>query len=135
MSVSEYVKCSGDVDQILLRHEQSLLEQTRSEIKWGFRGEKWMLDRHGEKKGRKLMNRKKELGLTCADPELPDDKDELLYFTLVCLDVANINEVSRLTRMELEGCIDQAGLEEFTKARYCCLLIPCNCKFALDSHK
>ncbi|CAK8986371.1 unnamed protein product [Durusdinium trenchii] len=106
----------GDVDQILLRHEQSLLEQTRSEIKWGFRGEKWMLDRHGEKKGRKLMNRKKELGLTCADPELPDDKDELLYFTLVCLDVANINEVSRLTRMELEGCIDQAGLEEFTKA-------------------
>ncbi|CAK9079159.1 unnamed protein product, partial [Durusdinium trenchii] len=111
----EYVKCDGDVSQILLRHEQSLREATRSELKWGFRGEKWLVDRHGQKKADKLMEKKRALGLHIQDPELPDDKDERLFFTLISLDVANISEFSRLTRLEMEGQIDEEGLREFVK--------------------
>ena len=48
---------------------------------------------------------------------MPDDPDELLFFTLVNLDIKNTSEYSRLTRMEMEGCIDEAGLQEFVKAQ------------------
>ncbi|CAK9052372.1 Uncharacterized protein SCF082_LOCUS28656 [Durusdinium trenchii] len=111
----DYVKCGGDVNEIMVKHEQTLRESTTSQVQWGFRGEQWMISRHGEKKAQKLIARKKELGLLIQDPELPDDKDERLYFTLINLDMANISEMQKLTRMEIEGCIDQAGLDEFVK--------------------
>lgn len=50
------------------------------------------------------------------DPELPEDDDEKLYFTMINLDMSNITEVQRLTKLEMQGCIDQAGLDEFVKA-------------------
>ena len=50
------------------------------------------------------------------DPELPDDEEEKLFFTMINLDMSNITEVRRLTKLEMEGCIDQAGLDEFVKA-------------------
>lgn len=49
------------------------------------------------------------------DPELPDDSDERLWFTIVNLDLSNISELRRITKLEMEGTIDKAGLEEFTK--------------------
>ena len=52
------------------------------------------------------------------DPELPDDAEERLYWTLVSLDCENIHEISRLTKLEMEGCIDEAGLNEFVKADF-----------------
>lgn len=50
-----------------------------------------------------------------TDPELPDD-DEKLFFTIINLDMASLSEVRRLTSLELEGRIDQAGLDAFVKA-------------------
>ena len=50
------------------------------------------------------------------DPELPDDEEERLYFTMINMDMSNLTEVRRLTKLEMEGCIDQAGLDEFVKA-------------------
>ena len=50
------------------------------------------------------------------DPELPDDEEEKLFFTMINLDMSNITEVRRLTKLEMEGCINQAGLDEFVKA-------------------
>ena len=50
------------------------------------------------------------------DPELPDDEEEKLYFTMINMDMSNLTEVRRLTKLEMEGCIDQAGLDEFVKA-------------------
>lgn len=50
------------------------------------------------------------------DPELPDDDDEKLFFAMINLDMSNVTEFQRLTKMEMEGCIDEAGLQEFQKA-------------------
>jgi len=50
------------------------------------------------------------------DPELPDDEEEKLYFTMINLDLSNVSELKRLTKLEMEGCIDEEGLKEFTKA-------------------
>ena len=52
---------------------------------------------------------------TITDPELPDD-DEKLYFTIINLDMASLSEVRRLTSLEMEGRIDQAGIDAFVKA-------------------
>lgn len=54
---------------------------------------------------------------TVADPELPDDKEERLFFTMINCDVSSITELKRITQLEMEGCIDKEGLKEFTKAR------------------
>lgn len=44
------------------------------------------------------------------DPELPDDPDERLFFTMINLDMSNVSELKRITRLEMEG------LKAFTKA-------------------
>ena len=36
---------------------------------------------------------------------------------MINLDMANITEMKRITKLEMEGCIDQAGLDEFTKVQ------------------
>ena len=61
---ADYVAAQGDPEEILLRHEQQLKEQQRSQIRYGFRGEKWVRDTHGDVKGEKIMERKKSQGLT-----------------------------------------------------------------------
>ena len=38
-------------------------EKEKSSVKWGFRPDKWLQDRHGDRKASKLMDRKKALGL------------------------------------------------------------------------
>ena len=50
------------------------------------------------------------------DPELPDDPDEKLFYTIINLDMSNFTEVKRVTKLEMEGKIDQDGLKEFVKA-------------------
>ena len=35
---------------------------------------------------------------------------------MIAVDVSNVNELRRITRLEMEGCIDEEGLKEFTKA-------------------
>ena len=57
------MQVGGDVSQLVMRFEASLSESQTSEIKWGFRPEKWLQDRHGEKKAKKLIERKMSLGL------------------------------------------------------------------------
>ena len=141
----DFVKVGGNIQDLVCRFEASLEENQQSKVQWGFRPEKWLQDRHGEKKATKLKARKEQLGFffgcthvlfpslskrtsgccilvrpqntrLIQDPELPDDPDEKLYFTMINLDMANITEVKRMTKLEMEGCIDQAGLDVFVKA-------------------
>jgi len=53
----------GNVEHLVLKYEAGLTESQASNIKWGFRPEKWLEDRHGAKKAKKLINRKLSLGL------------------------------------------------------------------------
>ncbi|CAK9016951.1 Uncharacterized protein SCF082_LOCUS13410 [Durusdinium trenchii] len=62
------------------------------------------------------MQRKKELGLTVSDPEFPNDPEELLYFVLVELDIENIAELKRVTKLEMEGGLDADCLKAFVEA-------------------
>ena len=59
----DYVMCGGDTDQLVLRYTQRLEEGTKTEIKWGFRPRKWLEDRHGASKAKKLVERKLAQGL------------------------------------------------------------------------
>ena len=63
---ADYIQCGGDVNQIMLRHTQSLKEAQKSKIRYGFRNEKWVRDHHGDAKAERIMKRKVELGLKPA---------------------------------------------------------------------
>ena len=66
----DYLDCEGDTEKVELRFLARVEDKQQSKIKWGFRPEKWMIDRHGERKAQKLIERKKSLGLTliCTSP-------------------------------------------------------------------
>ena len=36
---------------------------------------------------------------------------------MINLDMSNVSELKRITKLEMEGCIDEEGLKEFTKAK------------------
>ncbi|CAE7563271.1 unnamed protein product, partial [Symbiodinium microadriaticum] len=110
---ADYVAAEGDPQEILLRHEQQLKEQQRSQIRYGFRGEKWVRDTHGDVKGEKIMERKKAQGLTIADPESPDDS---LYFVFIEINIDDIRELQKITKLEISGRIDADMLQAFTQA-------------------
>ena len=59
----DFVKVGGNVDHLRLKYEAGLTEAQSSNIQWGFRPEKWLEDRHGTKKAKKLIARKMTLGL------------------------------------------------------------------------
>lgn len=54
---------------------------------------------------------------TVSDPEFPNDPEELLYFVLVELDIENIAELKRVTKLEMEGGLDADCLKAFVEAR------------------
>ncbi|CAE7915094.1 unnamed protein product, partial [Symbiodinium necroappetens] len=83
----DYIECGGNVNQIIAKHEQSLREAQVSQIRFGFR--------------------------TIADPECPDDS---LYFVFVEINVDDIREIQRITKLELAGQIDAEMLKAFTEA-------------------
>ena len=60
---ADFVKVGGNVQHLLLKYEAGLTESQSSNIQWGFRPEKWLEDRHGGKKAKKLIERKLSLGL------------------------------------------------------------------------
>lgn len=59
----DYVKVGGCLDQLKVKFESQLAEKQGSNIVWGFRPEKWLQDRHGERKAKKLIDRKVSQGL------------------------------------------------------------------------
>ena len=109
----DWVKCGGDVDAIICKHEQSLTESQASQVKWGFRSEKWVIEKHGEEKGKRIIERKKTQGLYIADPEEPEDS---LYFCLIDIDLKNINELKKVTSLEAKGQVSDEMLKAFTTA-------------------
>ena len=52
---------------------------------------------------------------TVQNPELPDEND-LLYFVLVELNIENIAELKRVTKLELEGQLVPDQLKQFVEA-------------------
>ena len=46
------------------RFEARLEETQRTQVRYGFRNDTWLVKHHGERKANKIMQRKKDLGLT-----------------------------------------------------------------------
>ena len=112
----DWVKCNGDVDAIICKHEQSLSESKSSQIKYGFRSERWLVEKHGEEKAKRIVGRKTALGLLIPDPEEPEDN---LYFCLIDIDLKNINELKRVTSLEAKGQVSAEMIKAFTDAGGC----------------
>eukprot|EP00913_Durusdinium_trenchii_P024950 g23417.t1 len=106
-----WVECGGKEKEVILRCTQELEEANRSEVRYGFRSEKWLADNHGQKKADKIIERKKSQGLFISDPEC---EDEQLFFVLVNIDISNINELRRITQMEVKGGVSSEMLKAFT---------------------
>ena len=60
------------------RFEQKLEESQRSQVRYGFRNDVWLIKHHGERKANKIMSRKKELGLILAYSIGGSSKHEVL---------------------------------------------------------
>eukprot|EP00434_Breviolum_minutum_P022845 symbB.v1.2.020157.t1/scaffold1679.1/size106129/5 len=112
----EYVKANGDVDAIKLKYEQQLSEANRSQVKYGFKSEKWLTEKYGEEKAKRIIGRKCKLGLVIPDPEEPEDS---LYFCLTDIDLKNINELKRITSLEAKGQVSSEMIAAFTAAGGC----------------
>ena len=57
------MELGGDVEQMIVRFEARHEETRKSKTSWGFRPEKWIEDRHGERKAKLLIEKKENLGL------------------------------------------------------------------------
>ena len=109
----DWVKCGSDVDSIICKHEQSLTESRSSQVKYGFRSERWLNEKYGEEKAKRIVGRKTNLGLLIPDPEEPEDN---LYFCLIDIDLKNINELKRVTSLEAKGQVSAEMVKAFTEA-------------------
>ena len=59
----DYVELGGNVEEMILKFEARHSETKQSKTKWGFRPEKWIQDRHGDRKAKLLIDKKTSLGL------------------------------------------------------------------------
>lgn len=48
--------------EVEARFEQRLEESQKTKVKYGFRSETWLVQNHGERKAKKIMERKKTWG-------------------------------------------------------------------------
>ena len=62
----DYVETNRDTAQVEARFEARLEETQRTQIRYGFRNDQWLIKHHGERKATKIMARKRELGLKLA---------------------------------------------------------------------
>lgn len=107
----DWVTHNGNVQDIVAKHKHELEESQKSEVKYGFRSEKWLVDNHGEEKAKKIIKKKTAMGLLITDPE---DEDDSLYFVLVSLDISNVNQLRKLTSLECSGSVTDDMLKAFT---------------------
>ena len=63
----DWVLQKGCVEDIIAKHKHEMEEAQKSEVKYGFRSEKWLKDTHGEQKALKILNKKKSQGLYITD--------------------------------------------------------------------
>ena len=75
---NDYVDCNRDTMAVEARFEQKLEESQRSQVRYGFRNDVWLIKHHGERKANKIMVRKKELGLILAYSIGGSSKHEVL---------------------------------------------------------
>ena len=59
----DYVDLGGNVEEMIVRYEARHEETKQSKTRWGFRPEKWIEDRHGDRKAKLLIAKKESLGL------------------------------------------------------------------------
>ena len=67
----DYVELGGEVDEIIARFEARVEESQQSKTRWGFRPEKWLQDRHGDRKAKLLVEKKASLGLLLNYTNMP----------------------------------------------------------------
>ena len=60
----DYVELGRDTMQVEARFEARLEETQRTQVRYGFRNEQWLVKHHGDRKAKKIMARKEQLGLT-----------------------------------------------------------------------
>ena len=59
----DYVECGRDTMKVEARFEARLEETQRTQVRYGFRNDTWLVKHHGERKAAKIMQRKRDLGL------------------------------------------------------------------------
>lgn len=61
---AEYVEPGRSFNAVKAKFEQILGETQRTQVKYGFRNDQWLVKHHGERKAKMIMERKAKLGLT-----------------------------------------------------------------------
>ena len=59
----DYVQLGGDVEEMVVKFEARHTDTKQSKTRWGFRPEKWVQDRHGDRKAKMIIDKKTALGL------------------------------------------------------------------------
>ena len=49
------------------RFEARLMESQRTQVRYGFRNDQWLIKNHGQRKAEKIMTRKRQLGLRLGE--------------------------------------------------------------------
>ncbi|CAK9011868.1 Uncharacterized protein SCF082_LOCUS11278 [Durusdinium trenchii] len=114
----DFLNSDKDFKQVEAKFEARLMESQRTQVRYGFRNDQWLIKNHGQRKAEKIMARKKQLGLTIPDPEFPGE-DEVLFFVMVEFNIDDIKELRRVTQIELTGTLDADGLRAFVDAGGC----------------
>lgn len=60
---ADYLESGKDVKQVQARFEDRMIQAQRTTLRYGFRNETWLIKHHGERRARKIQERKKQLGL------------------------------------------------------------------------
>ncbi|CAK9088364.1 Midasin (Dynein-related AAA-ATPase MDN1) (MIDAS-containing protein) [Durusdinium trenchii] len=116
---ADYLESGKDVKQVQARFEDRMIQAQRTTLRYGFRNETWLIKHHGERRARKIQERKKQLGLTIPDPEFPGEVDELLYWVMIEFNLDDVKELRRVTEIEMSGQHDSDGLKAFVEAGGC----------------
>jgi len=65
----EFLKNDRDVKMVEAHFKRQLEESQRTQVRYGFRNDQWLVKHHGQRKAEKIMKRKAGLGLTLGSQQ------------------------------------------------------------------
>ena len=63
----DFLNSDKDFKQVEAKFEARLMESQRTQVRYGFRNDQWLIKNHGQRKAEKIMARKKQLGLRLGE--------------------------------------------------------------------
>ena len=66
----EFLKNDRDVAKVEAHFQQKLEETQRTQVRYGFRNDQWLIKHHGQRKAEKIMKRKSGLGLPLGSQQV-----------------------------------------------------------------